>query len=71
MPAKLLADRGNVGEDAAKELSALVHKANLLMRDLVNGGFAVLVKVCNTRSVCSDGFAPKVDVRVLGEGLAC
>jgi len=44
-----------------------VHKANLLMRDLVNGGFVVLVKVCNTRSVCSDGFAPKVDVRVLRE----
>ena len=67
MPAKLLVDRGNAGEDAAKELSALVHKGNLLMQDLVNGGFVVLVKVCNTHSVCSDGFAPKVDVRVLRE----
>ena len=67
MPAKLLVDRGNAGEDAAKELSALAHKGNLLMQDLVNGGFVVLVKVCNTRSVCSDGFAPKVDVRVLRE----
>ena len=67
MPAKLLVDRGNTGEDAAKELSALVYKGNLLMQDLVNGGFVVLVKVCNTRSVCSDGFAPKVDVRVLRE----
>ena len=67
MPAKLLVDRGNAGEAAAKELSALVYKGNLLMQDLVNGGFVVLVKVCNTRSVCSDGFAPKVDVRVLRE----